>query len=112
MTESKRTRVVGMVQMGLQELNEDLCYDSLKSVDEDTPIFGGPDGIDSLSLVFLIVRVEEQVAEAFGRAVSLASERAMSARNSPYRSVRSLVDLVLESLREADVPSHDHNGDA
>jgi acyl carrier protein len=101
-----------MVRRALEQLNEELDYESLKSVDEHTPIFGGPNGIDSLSLVHLIVRVEEQVANKFGHAVSLASERAMSSRRSPYRSVGSLVDLVLESLGGADVPCDDRDGNA
>jgi acyl carrier protein len=70
----------------------------------DTPstVLLGPAGaVDSLGLVRLVLAVERQVADDFGVAVSLTDERAMSQRNSPFRSVGSLSDYVVECLNHA-----------
>jgi acyl carrier protein len=90
-----RRAVFDIVRDAVGELNGELGYASLEVVTDETGLFGGDDGIDSLSLVSLIVDIEGRVGEAFGRAVVLADEKAMSARNSPYRSVGALVDFIV-----------------
>jgi acyl carrier protein len=95
-----RNKIFSLVEAAIRELNEELHYDSLVNVNEDTVIFGGEDGIDSLSLAALVVGLEVEVEEEFGRQVLLADERAMSMHNSPYRTIRSLSDLILERLQD------------
>ena len=66
----------------------------------DTTAYG-PDGLlDSLGLVGFVADVEARMAEAYGRDVILADERAMSRRRSPFRSPRTLTELVCERLAE------------
>ena len=50
----------------------------------------------------LIVDIEGQVGQAFGKDVILADEKAMSQRNSPYRSVGALIDFIMERLEDGD----------
>ena len=80
-------------------LNGELQYESLREVNENTPIFGGAESIDSLSLVTLVVELEEDVEKALEMSVVLADASAMSQRWSPYRSVGSLVDLIITRLK-------------
>jgi len=68
-----------------------------------TRLFGGPEGFDSVTLVTLVADLESRVVERFGRDVVLADERAMSEKLSPFRRVSTLVDLIVERLREAGV---------
>ncbi|NNL87094.1 MAG: acyl carrier protein [Myxococcales bacterium] len=93
-----RSAVFRLVGNAISELNEELGYQELDKISEDTRLLGGDAGLDSLSLVALIVAIEEDVQEAFGRPVTLADERAMSRKNSPYRSVGALVDFIVELL--------------
>lgn len=93
-----RKKVFVIVTAAVDELNEELQYDTLENVSDNTPLFGGEDGIDSLSLVRLIVDIEQRVDEEFSKSVSLADERAMSAKRSPYRSAGSLADFVTQHL--------------
>ena len=51
-----------------------------------------------MALVNLIADVEDALTEKFGVSVTLADEKAMSARHSPYRSVTALVDAVIERM--------------
>jgi len=59
----------------------------------------GPGGVvDSLGLVRFIVIVERCVEDDFEIAVSLTDEKALSERNSPFRSVGALVDYIAACL--------------
>ena len=93
-----RKDVFALVSAALHDLNEELEYPSLNQVDEETPIFGGEDSIDSLSLVQLLVRLEKDVSDTFGAPIVLADEKAMSWRNSPYRTAGALVDFILSKM--------------
>ena len=98
MEDKVRDEIIQIICEALTDLNEELDYDSLKNATESTEIYGGDDGIDSLSLVRLVTDVETKVNEKFDSNVLLASEKAMSMRNSPYRSVSNLADFALSEL--------------
>jgi acyl carrier protein len=63
-----------------------------------TVLLGPAGAVDSLGLVRLVMTVERQVEDDFGVAVSLTDEKAMSQRNSPFRSIGSLVEYVVTCL--------------
>src|ERR671914_749974 len=50
--------------------------------------------LDSLSLVSLIVDLEQRLKDEYGISLTLTDERAMSQKNSPFRTVRSLADYI------------------
>ncbi len=95
-----RDKAVVLVKEAVSELNEELDYDSLRDVNDQTPLFGGESGIDSLSLVMLVTTLESAIFDELGCTVSLADEKAMSMRNSPYRSVGALAEFIAEKLGE------------
>lgn len=71
---------------------------ALGEITRETPLFG-PDGIlDSLALVSFIVAVEQAIEDECGMTLSLADDRAMSQRRSPYRTIGSLADYALSLL--------------
>ena len=67
----------------------------------DAVLLGAGGAVDSLGLVRLIMTVEQQVQDDFGAAVSLTDERAMSERNSPFRTVGTLIDFISLLLKES-----------
>lgn len=89
-----------LVTSVLAELGEDLGYEHLCTSGPETPLFGGADGVDSLTLVHVVTGVERAAERAFGRRVILADERAMSRRSSPFRTVGTLAALLEERLAE------------
>ena len=93
-----REQILELVRESVLELNEELSYPELESPGETTVLHGGETGLDSLSLVALIVDLERRVNDATGQAVVLADEKAMSERNSPYRTVAALTDFVCGRL--------------
>lgn len=72
-------------------------FDPGETTDE-TRLFGAGGVLDSLGLVHLIVLLEARLDERFGIAVTLADERALSERKSPFRTVGSLTDYALKRL--------------
>lgn len=64
----------------------------------DTPLFGSASRLDSLGLVNLIVAVEERLHKTLGVSLTLADERAMSRRQSPFRTVSSLAEYIDERM--------------
>ncbi len=70
------------------------------SAGRETALFGAQGQLDSMSLVSLIVSVEEAVEDTFAVAIVLASEKAMSARRSPFASVASLTDYIASLVEE------------
>ena len=97
-----RTAVFQIVENAIAELNRELEYPELDKVTEETCLLGGETGLDSLSLVSLIVSIEEVVQDEFDRPVALADERAMSRKNSPYRTVGALTDFIVEMIGDDD----------
>ncbi len=96
-----RDKIFEIINNAINELNEELDYDSLKNVNEETAIFGGTEGIDSLSLVLLVTEVEAGIYNELDKSITLADEKAMSMHNSPYRSVGALLDFTLQRLENA-----------
>lgn len=95
-----RDQIITLVVDAVTDLNEELQYETLNNPTDETILFGGDDGIDSLSLVRLVVDIEQRIQEETGKKVSLTDERAMSAKRSPYRSVGALTDFIIEGLGE------------
>jgi acyl carrier protein len=96
-----KQRAYEVVRRAVVELGEDMGFPSLLKPGESTQLFGGDDGIDSLSLVRLVADIERATERELGKSVVLADERAMSRRNSPFRTVGTLSELLYERLGAA-----------
>ena len=68
----------------------------------DTKLFGAEGSLDSLGLVSLLIDVEQRLEEKFGVVVTIADDRAMSQRRSPFRTVGTLSDYVCALLATND----------
>lgn len=70
------------------------------ALNAETVLFGPGARLDSMGLVTLVVDVEQQLQASFGWTVTLADDRAMSQRHSPFRTVGTLRDYALQLARE------------
>jgi acyl carrier protein len=70
-------------------------------VTEETVIVGPGAVIDSIGVVSLIVDIEQRLEMDHEVSVTLANDRAMSQRNSPFRTAAVLTDHILATEREA-----------
>ena len=65
-------------------------------LDENTRLIGTFSVFDSLELVQFIVDVESLLDDEFDIEIELTSEKAMSRRNSPFISVNTLVNFIVD----------------
>jgi acyl carrier protein len=93
-----RPAIEALILESVQLLAEDFELDALKAPDADTALYGQGGALDSMALVNLIADIEEALAEKFELSIALADEKAMSAKSSPYRSVSSLTEAVIERI--------------
>ena len=87
------------VYAALDEINEE--REDLPPLEKapETELQGAENSLDSLSLVNLVIAVEEGIELSLGATIVLSDDRALSAEPSPFRSVGALaayVDLLLE----------------
>jgi len=67
---------------------------------ESTALYGHDGQLDSMSLVSLVVAVEQEIEVKLRRRVTLVSDRAVSSRNSPFATLGSFADYVLSRVNE------------
>ena len=65
----------------------------------DAPLFGDG-GLDSMGLVQFIILVEERLQDVAGVELSLASDKAMSRRSSPFQTLGTLAAYIDECMSE------------
>lgn len=72
-----------------------------ETVTDDTVLVGNDAVLDSLGVVQLIVEVEQRVEQTHNVSITLANDKAMSQRNSPFRTVGVLTDHVIATAQES-----------
>jgi acyl carrier protein len=97
-TALNRLEIAQMIIVSLQDV---LAMDNSnranpEMISEETRLIGREAVLDSMGLVNLIVEVEQRLEEEYDVTIVLADERAMSQKNSPFRSVQSLADYICQ----------------
>lgn len=95
-----KDRALEIVLTALSSANDELGPAEKFDVAPDTILFGADASIDSLTLVSLIVDVEQALDAETGQPVSLTDERAMNHDPSPFRSANTLSDYIVELSSE------------
>lgn len=96
-----REQISECILRAIDNLNPQLPEEQQVERTPTAKLFGREAPLDSLGLVNLIVAVEEQLADDLDLPMTLANEKAMSRRTSPFRSVDTLIDFIEEMLQEA-----------
>ena len=87
------SKIIKFLEEFLKEELEESIELSLES-----KLFGGGGPLDSMALVNLVVDLEELIEDDYGKTISLADEKAMSRRTSPFSRVQNLIDYIQEQL--------------
>jgi len=95
-------KVTDCILNTVEEFNKQASEDQQLERSVDTPLFGRESKLDSLGLVNFIVAAEQQILETFEESVSLADEKALSQKNSPFKTVSSLAQYAYELLKESE----------
>lgn len=73
------------------------------AITKETSLIGQEAILDSLGLVSLVVALEQAIEDKYAVSVSLADEKALSQKNSPYQTVGSLARYAGGLIEQAGV---------
>ncbi|MFB2637785.1 hypothetical protein ACE02P_07125 [Shewanella bicestrii] len=91
--------ILNLVLETVKEIGEDQDNQALINATEDTSLFG--ENLDSMGIVFLVTDLESRISDELEVDLTLADERAMSQKTSPFRSVKTLANYVNSLIEEA-----------
>jgi acyl carrier protein len=96
-----------------KEKIQELIYSSMDEIKEminddegnfkkspETVLYGAESILDSMATVALIINIEQRFNEEFNKEITIASEKAVSAKNSPFKNVSSLADYIFEISKD------------
>ncbi|HVV69149.1 MAG TPA: acyl carrier protein [Patescibacteria group bacterium] len=93
-----RDKVISIIHDAIIEANVSLVNKIDLSEGESIILYAQESLLDSISLVNLIMHVERGIEEEFNRNLTLASEKAFSAKHSPFSTVGTLADYVMSEM--------------
>ena len=94
-----KEKILDLVLQQLKEIGEEQEIKELIQSKENTPIYGNRGLIDSMTLALLVTEIEEAIELEFDKVISLVDEKAMSQKNSPFRTANSLADYIYNLIQ-------------
>ena len=88
-----------LINIIIEETNL-LLDEPIDDLNENSYLFGEEGILDSMELVSMIVAVEQIVEDIFDKQITIVNAKAMSLKNSPFRTVASLADYVEQLVKE------------
>ena len=73
---------------------------SKEDINNETILLGSKSILDSLGLIGLLIDIEEELSNRIDKPVQLLDEKALSEKNSPFRTVGSLSDFIIREYPE------------
>ena len=98
--EYTKLEIVNALYNAIDEFNKSREEHEHLIKSEMTPLLGGDESMNSLSLVDFIIIVEEKILEYFDKSIIIADDKAMSERNSPFINIDSLSKYLYKILNE------------
>jgi acyl carrier protein len=101
----ERDRILKAVYSAIDELNSQLPPGVSVEKSLDAPLYGVSGKLESLDFVTLVMEVEEKIKAEFGVDLTIADENLLSKKQSPFSSVRTLIEYLAEALKEQGSPA-------
>ena len=99
-----RKTIENLIISSVKEINEQLPQEQQLGQSTKTVLFGKDGKLDSLGLVTLLVIIEQNIEDELDVSITIADERAMSQKRSPFRTIGTLTDYIDMLLRENQIP--------
>ena len=93
-------RIVKAVYAAVDELNQQLPTGVSVDKSLDATLYGATGKLESLDFVTFIMEVEEKIKAEFGVDITIADENLLSKEQSPFSSVRTLIEYLEEVLKQ------------
>ncbi|MEO0438167.1 MAG: acyl carrier protein [Pseudomonadota bacterium] len=94
----QREEIQKLVLEGLEMCNHARPDESQIPLESGIELFGENGYLDSMGLVSLLLDIEDALLDA-GHEVALSDDKAMSQKNSPFRSVDTLTDYIQNCIQ-------------
>ena|SRR5919197_67390 len=94
-------KILAAIYRAADCINAELPVDRQLSKTTESRLLGSHSALNSLQLVSLIIGIEREVEDTFGVALTLADERALSMKESPFRTIESLANYIGVLVSEA-----------
>ena len=93
-----KNAIIEIVYNVIDEINFELSSEKKIQKSLDAVLYGGNNNLDSLGLVDLVVLVEQKIEDVLNTIIDLTDDRAMSQKQSPFRTIGSLVNYIDETI--------------
>ena len=97
-----KDKIRSVITQSIIELNSTLTIPLPIENGDECYIYRNDSHLDSISLVMLIADLESKLEYDFDITLTLANEKSMSAKNSPFSSVGRLTDYINDLIKEQD----------
>ena len=94
-----RPEILRIIKESLLEVAEQSDISMPENINEEIRILGGDSLFDSMHIVNIIVLVEEGISDVFNIDITLADEHAMSQSKSPFKTIGTLADYIVNRLK-------------
>ena len=88
------------IYKSIDEVNSQMSKDEKLIKSPDTVLYGESSSIDSIGLINIIVTVEQNIEDDFEKSITLADQKAMSQKQSPFKTVESLARYIQILIEE------------
>ena len=88
------------IYKSIDEVNSQMSKDEQLIKSPDTVLYGESSLIDSIGLINIIVTVEQNIEDDFEKSITLADQKAMSQKQSPFKTVESLAKYIQILIEE------------
>ena len=82
------------IYKSIDEVNSQMSKEEQLIKSPDTVLYGESSSIDSIGLINIIVTVEQNIEDDFEKSITLADQKAMSQKQSPFKTVESLAKYI------------------
>lgn len=93
--------ITSIVKNAIEELNEQMDDDKQLKYDKELRLIGKNAVIDSMEFVTFVSILEDYIVDETDKEIRIVSDKAFSRERSPFYSVQTLEDFILELLEEA-----------
>lgn len=98
-----KTEIHELVTEAVTLLNAQLPEEQQLGTAPDTILYGMDSVLDSFDLVALIVQLEQKLQDSFSVSFTLANDKALSMKRSPFSTIATLTSYIEQLLQEAKV---------
>lgn len=86
------SEALDLIYTAVDQVNSQISNGPKIVKDPNTSLLAASSGVDSLTLVNLVVALEQVVFDKYGKTIVIADETVLSSPNNPFRTLRTFAD--------------------